>query len=89
MPIEQIYIFAWIMAIIGFVIGMIVHWIISKPNRMMTEEDGILVLDYTDPDEPYMSLIVSNEEVMKIYNNKRFATLTIERVGLDKKGSHK
>ena len=45
MPIEQVYIFAWIMAIIGFVIGMIVHWIISKPNRMMTEEDGILVLD--------------------------------------------
>lgn len=86
MSVTEVYICAWVMAIIGFVIGIITHCLMTR-NSKKIEEDGILVLDYTDPDNPYMSLIVSNENVLNVYNRKKHVTLTIERVGM--KTSHK
>ena len=87
MPIEQVYIFALIAAVIGFIIGAVAHWAITKPNRATTEEDGIIVLDFTDTENPYMSLMVSNEDLLDIYNKKRTVVFEVERVGV--KSSHK
>lgn len=76
MPIEQVYIFAWIMAIIGFVIGMIVHWIISKPKNT-GQDDGVLFVDISDPDNPYLHLGLSKEDLVEICKKKSTATFMV------------
>ena len=75
----EIYIFvcAVLVFAIGVIVGALGYTMIAKRRASDAGDDGILFVDISDPENPYLHLGLSKEELVEICQNKNTATFMV------------
>lgn len=75
----EIYIFvcAVLVFAIGAIIGALTHGMVMRRKKPAAEDDGILFVDISDPENPYLHLGLSKEELVEICQKKNTATFMV------------